>query len=105
DGIYIYIRPDATIAGIKPVDLENPVQFYYFVLAVMIAVYYLLSKVLHAPFGRALAGIKINENRMRSLGYPVFTYKLAAFGFAGALAGVARVFPAPSFASRLPDTL
>jgi len=105
DGIYIYIRPDATIAGIKPVDLENPVQFYYFVLAVMIAVYYLLSKVLHAPFGRALAGIKINENRMRSLGYPVFTYKLAAFVFAGALAGIAGYLAASQFGFVNPEIL
>ena len=64
DGIYITVRPELTIAGMKPLDLENPVQFYYFVLLVMIGVYVLLSRVLHAPFGRALAGIKANESRM-----------------------------------------
>ena len=32
DGIYITVRPELTVAGIKPLDLENPVQFYYFVL-------------------------------------------------------------------------
>ncbi len=105
DGIYIYVRPDATIAGIKPVDLENPVQFYYFVLVVMIAVYCLLSKALHAPFGRALAGIKINESRMRSLGYPVFTYKLGAFVFAGALAGIAGYLAASQFGFVNPEIL
>jgi branched-chain amino acid transport system permease protein len=105
DGIYINVRPDATIAGIKPVDLENPVQFYYFVLVVMIAVYCLLSKALHAPFGRALAGIKINESRMRSLGYPVFTYKLGAFVFAGALAGIAGYLAASQFGFVNPEIL
>jgi branched-chain amino acid transport system permease protein len=105
DGIYIYVRPDLAISGIKPVDLENPVHFYYFVLAVMIAVYYLLSKALHAPFGRALAGIKINENRMRSLGYPVFAYKLGAFVFAGALAGLAGYLAASQFGFVNPEIL
>jgi len=87
------------------VDLENPVQFYYFVLVVMIAVYCLLSKALHAPFGRALAGIKINESRMRSLGYPVFTYKLGAFVFAGALAGIAGYLAASQFGFVNPEIL
>jgi branched-chain amino acid transport system permease protein len=105
DGIYITIRPDVTIAGIKPVDLENPVQFYYFVLAVLIGVYYLLSKTLHAPFGRALAGIKINESRMRSLGYPVFAYKLGAFVLAGALAGLAGYLAACQFGFVNPEIL
>ena len=89
DGIYITVRPELTVAGMKPLDLENPVQFYYLVLLVMIGVYVLLNGVLHAPFGRALAGIKANESRMRSIGFPVFGYKLGAFVLAGALAGLA----------------
>src|ERR1700746_610042 len=55
DGIYITVRPDLTIGAIKPLDLEDPVQFYYLVLLSMIGVYALLNQVLHAPFGRALA--------------------------------------------------
>jgi branched-chain amino acid transport system permease protein len=45
--------------------------------------------VLRSPFGRALTGIRSNEHRMRSLGYPTFGYKLAAFTLAGAFAGLA----------------
>ena len=30
DGIYINVRPELTVAGIKPLDLESPVQFYLF---------------------------------------------------------------------------
>ena len=33
DGIYILVRPELSIAGYKLLDLENPVQFYYFTLA------------------------------------------------------------------------
>jgi branched-chain amino acid transport system permease protein len=105
DGIYITVRPELTIAGIKPLDLENPVQFYYFVLLVMIGVYALLSQVLHAPFGRALAGIKANESRMRSIGYPVFAYKLGAFVLAGGLAGLAGYLAACQFGFVNPEIL
>ena len=105
DGIYITVRPELTVAGIKPLDLENPVQFYYFVLLVMIGVYVLLSRVLHAPFGRALAGIKANESRMRSIGYPVFAYKLGAFVLAGALAGLAGYLAACQFGFVNPEIL
>jgi branched-chain amino acid transport system permease protein len=105
DGIYITVRPELTIAGIKPLDLENPVQFYYFVLLVMIGVYALLSLVLHAPFGRALAGIKANESRMRSIGYPVFAYKLGAFVLAGGLAGLAGYLAACQFGFVNPEIL
>jgi branched-chain amino acid transport system permease protein len=105
DGIYITVRPDLTIAGIKPLDLEDPVQFYYLVLLSMIAVYALLNQVLHAPFGRALAGIKANESRMRSIGYPVFAYKLGAFVLAGALAGLAGYLAACQFGFVNPEIL
>jgi branched-chain amino acid transport system permease protein len=105
DGIYIHVRPQLTVAGIQPLDLENPTHFYYFVLVLMIAVYAFLSKMLHAPFGRALAGIKANEHRMRSIGYPVFAYKLGAFVLGGALAGVAGYLAACQFGFVNPEIL
>jgi branched-chain amino acid transport system permease protein len=105
DGIYIYARPELSVAGAKPVDLENPVHFYYLVLVLMVAVYALLGRVLRAPFGRALAGIKANENRMRSIGYPVFAYKLGAFVLGGALAGLAGYLAACQFGFVNPEIL
>ncbi|MGE5852998.1 MAG: branched-chain amino acid ABC transporter permease [Deltaproteobacteria bacterium] len=105
DGIYIYVRPELTIAGFKPLDLESPLQFYYFVLILLIVVYGLLKRILHAPFGRALAGIHLNEQRMRSIGFPTFGYKLGAFVIAGALAGLAGYLAACQFGFVNPDIL
>jgi branched-chain amino acid transport system permease protein len=105
DGIYIYVRPELAVAGIKPLDLESPTQFYYLVLMFLAAAYAFLSKLLHAPFGRALAGIKANEHRMRSIGYPVFAYKLGAFVLGGALAGVAGYLAACQFGFVNPEIL
>jgi len=105
DGLYIYVRPELSIAGLKPLDLESPVQFYYLALILLVVVYAFLDRLLHAPFGRALAGIRVNEERMRSIGFPVFIYKLAAFVLAGALAGLAGYLAACQFGFVNPDIL
>lgn len=86
DGIYVYFRPDATAVGL---DLENKTSFYYFTLVLLVAVYLFLRRVLFSPFGRVLTGIRVNEHRLRAVGYGTFNYKLAAFTLAGALAGLA----------------
>lgn len=105
DGIYIYVRPVAEIFGWKPFDLENFGHLYYVVLALAVAVFVLLRVVLASLFGRVIAGIRVNEHRMRSLGYPTFRYKLAAFVFAGALAGLAGWLSAVQFGVVNPDFL
>lgn len=84
DGLYINFKPDA-----KLFDLEDKRVFYFFTLACMLLVYGFLRRLLWSPFGRVLAGIRINEHRMRALGYGTFGYKLAAFTLSGALAGLA----------------
>jgi branched-chain amino acid transport system permease protein len=105
DGLYIYVRPELSIAGFKPLDLERPVEFYYLALILLVVVYAFLDRLLHAPFGRALAGIRVNEQRMHAIGYPVFIYKLAAFVLAGALAGLAGYLAACQFGFVNPDIL
>ena len=84
DGLYVNFKPTA-----GPIDLENKRVFYYFTFIVLLAVYAFLRRLLWSPFGRALSGIRVNEHRMRALGYATFGYKLSAFTLAGALAGVA----------------
>ena len=84
DGLYVNFKPNAGFF-----DLENKKVFYYFVLAMLLAVYLFLRRLLFSPFGRALAGIRVNEHRMRAIGFGTFGYKLAAFTLAGGLAGLA----------------
>ena len=62
DGIYINFKPEAVLF-----DLENKKVFYFFTLALMVLVYVFLRRLLWSPFGRALAGIRVNEHRMLSL--------------------------------------
>jgi branched-chain amino acid transport system permease protein len=89
DGLYINFKPDTTLFGWMPFDLDNKRTLYYFTLAAMLAVYVFLRRLLWSPFGRALTGIRVNEHRMRAMGFATFHYKLTAFTLAGALAGLA----------------
>jgi branched-chain amino acid transport system permease protein len=84
DGIYVNFKPEAALF-----DLENKRVFYFFTLAMLVGVYAFLRRLLWSPFGRALAGIRVNEHRMRAMGFGTFGHKLSAFSLAGALAGVA----------------
>jgi branched-chain amino acid transport system permease protein len=105
DGIYVNFKPEPRIGSFMPFDLGNFLHFYYFVLVVLVVAYLFLRRVLISPFGRTLAGIRSNEHRMRSLGYPVYLYKLAAFVLAGAIAGVAGFLAACQFGFVNPELL
>jgi len=89
DGRYLYVKPVLAIGRVTLIDLDRPLTFYYVTFAALVLVYALLAAVGRARFGHALAGIKANEQRMRAAGFSTYPYKLAAFGLAGALAGVA----------------
>jgi len=105
DGMYIYLRPDASIFGWRPFDLEKFGDFYFVVLALFIAVFLFLRVVLRSLYGQVISGVHVNEGRMRSLGFPTFRYKLASFVLAGMLAGMAGYLSAVQFGVVNPDML
>lgn len=105
DGVYLNFRPQPSVAGWVPFELDDPMHFYWFTLGLLTLVLAFLRRVLVSPFGRALAGIRSNEQRMRSLGYPVYRYKLGAFVLAGTLAGVAGFLSASQFGFVNPEIL
>jgi len=89
DGIYLNVKPEVALFGWKLIELGKPVVLYYVVLGCLLLVFVFLVVLLRSRFGRALAGIKDNEQRMRAAGFSTFRYKLTAFTLAGALAGLA----------------
>jgi len=105
DGISINFKPDAAIGGFTPFDTRDAVHVYYFVLALLVAAFSFLRIVLRSSFGHALTGIRSNEQRMRSLGFPVYRYKLAGFTLAGTLAGLAGYLSALQFGFVNPELL
>ena len=71
------------------IDLRNDLTMYYVVLAIMVATFALIVRVIHSPFGQVLKAVRENEPRATSLGYEVARYKLLAFVLSAALAGLA----------------
>ncbi|HXL82515.1 MAG TPA: branched-chain amino acid ABC transporter permease [Casimicrobiaceae bacterium] len=105
DGISMNFKPVASIGGFLPFDLGSATHSYYFVFAAMLLVFVFLRVLLRSTFGRALQGIRSNEHRMRSLGFPVYLYKLASFTLAGALAGLAGYLSAMQFGFVNPEII
>jgi branched-chain amino acid transport system permease protein len=68
---------------------QRPMGIYYVALIQLVVMYAGLAVLLRTLFGRALEGIRVNEHRMRAIGYDTFRIKLIAFTLAGALAGAA----------------
>jgi len=79
--------PRGTLLGV--LDLHNIYAMYYTVLAVFLAGFLLIYRVIHSPFGQVLKAIRENEPRALSLGYRTTHYKFIAFLLSAALAGLA----------------
>ena len=79
--------PRGSLLGV--VGLGNDRIMYYFVLAVFVAVFLLIRRIVHSPFGQVLKAIRANEPRAVSLGYKVDRYKLMAFVLSASLSGLA----------------
>lgn len=58
-------------------------------LAVFVAVFLGVVRIVHSPYGQVLKAIRENEPRAVSLGYDVDRYKLLAFVLSASLAGLA----------------
>jgi branched-chain amino acid transport system permease protein len=80
--------PAPSIGGFT---LSTMLEYYYFVLAVLLLVMFLYHRLIRSPFGLALRGIKSGEARMRSLGFSPPRHLYTAFivsSFMASLAGV-----------------
>jgi branched-chain amino acid transport system permease protein len=89
DGIYLNAKPQLAIGGRVWLDLQPALVMYYFTFACLVASFGVLAMIGRARLGHALAGIRINEQRMRAVGFATYPYKLAAFVISGAVAGLA----------------
>ncbi len=79
--------PRGKLFGLLPLD--NDLVMYFFVLAVFVAVFLAIIRIVHSPYGQVLKAIRENEPRAVSLGYDVDRYKLLAFVLSTTLAGLA----------------
>jgi branched-chain amino acid transport system permease protein len=85
DGLQGVLR--GKLFGLIP--LIDDTVMYYVVLAVFVACFLTIMRIVTSPFGQVLKMIRENEPRAISLGYEVDRYKLLAFVLSAALAGLA----------------
>ena len=71
------------------IDLNNQMTMYAVVVAIFLAGFLFIHRIIHSPFGEVLKAIRENEARAISLGYKTDRYKLVAFVLSATLAGVA----------------
>jgi branched-chain amino acid transport system permease protein len=70
-------------------SLENHETFYYVVLVLLVVVVWLSYRLVRSEFGMVIRGIRDNERRATTIGFPTYSYKLVIFVIAGGIAGLA----------------
>ena len=86
--------------------LDNKVTLYYLCLATLLAVMFLVWRLVHSRFGSVLRGFQSNERRMLAAGFPRVRYQLSAYVLSALICTVAGMlqanltaFAAPSYLS------
>jgi len=102
DGLTIESRSDF---GLSFFDLSDELTMYYAVFVLMIACLYGTYRLVNSRFGRVLRAAKSNDERMHSIGYSTYKYKLAAFVIAGMMCGLSGVLTANFENYVVPDML
>ncbi len=85
DGLVIEVRSELG----SLIDMENDVTLFYVCLISLLAVIYMVHRIVNSRFGMVLKGAKANERRMQSLGFNTYRYQLAAYVIAGTICGYA----------------
>lgn len=87
-----------------PLDLGSPLVLYYTALALLLLALLLSYRLVHARFGMVLQGCRVNERRMKAMGFATTRYKLLAYvvscvlcGLAGLLYANLTGFAAPAY--------
>src|SRR6188768_3657587 len=81
--------PRPSIFGIST---DHHIPFFYFTLASLVVLAFLLWWLLRSPWGRAFAALRDNPIRAESLGVNITAYTLLAFAIGAACAGVGGVY-------------
>jgi branched-chain amino acid transport system permease protein len=70
------------------INLDDPVAFYYFTLAVVVLALWLIARYVGSPLGAALRGTRDQARRMQTLGHNVWLIRWITFVYAGFWGGV-----------------
>ena len=84
DGLVIDTRSELAL-----ISLDDPLQLYLMSYVSLVAAMSIVHMISNSRFGMVLRGAKGNEERVITLGYNIFAYKLTAYVISGAMCGYA----------------
>jgi len=97
DGLVIDIRSEMPL-----VNLDDPLQLYAIAYVALVIAMLMVRTIVNSRFGMVLQGARGNNERLVTLGYNTYLYRLVAYvisgamcGFAGALLGNFTTFISP----------
>ncbi|MCS6765484.1 MAG: branched-chain amino acid ABC transporter permease [Candidatus Protistobacter heckmanni] len=92
-GLIVYGGDDGTSIAARNslpgLQMQNPAQFYFLCLLLLVLWIWLCRRIIGSPFGMALRSFKQNRRRGLALGYAPLPYQLGAFVVSAAGAGLA----------------
>ncbi len=84
DGLVIDIRSELPL-----VNLDNPLQLYAIAYVALVGAMLIVHTIVNSRFGMVLQGAKGNNERLVTLGYNTYLYRLTAYVISGAMCGLA----------------
>jgi branched-chain amino acid transport system permease protein len=93
DGLWYRARMSAT----PLLDIRQPANFFFFVMLVLAVTLILFRYVDQTVLGISFRAVKVNERKMRFLGYSAFRIKWIGFILASMLSGLAGALYAVNF--------
>ncbi|MDG1127600.1 branched-chain amino acid ABC transporter permease [Seohaeicola saemankumensis] len=88
DGVNGKMSPPIDLFGYEISRWNNPIEWYYLTLAVVLMVTLFYRNLLRAPLGRAFAAVRDSEISAQAMGVNVAQTKTIAFGISCAITGL-----------------
>ncbi len=84
DGLTIDVRSELPF-----INLDSPMQLYGLSYVSLVVAMFMVHRIVNSRFGMVLQGAKGNDERVVTLGYNTYYYRLAAYVISGAMTGYA----------------
>lgn len=88
NGITNVPRPTFSMFGIE-LALNTPLKYFIFVVLVVSIIIYVLWKIVHSDFGRAIKALRHDEVKLETMGYNPLMIKLSVNGVTAAVSAIA----------------
>jgi len=89
DGIGGFPIPPFHIPGVVSVDMTDPLNFYYFAIAVLGGSLWLAWYLIKTPFGQIIVSVRDNDKRVDYMGFKVPQTKAVIYALSCGFAGIA----------------